>query len=739
MPGVPPLRSPRPAPADRKPAPPRRPKPALKKAPRPKRPKDGGPIWRLRRVLFALLFLIFSTIAGGLYYLSKVPLPAPPALKQTTLIYDTNGNVVATFSDENRIEVPLKQVPQVVINAVISTEDRHFFSEGALDPVSIIRAVFSDLRGSGNLQGGSTITQQYIKKTYLNSQRTLGRKLKEAAMAIRLAQSESKDTILQDYLNTIYWGRGAYGVEAASEEYFGKDVSKLGLREASLLAGLIRQPDTADPAVNASQAKLNQEDTLRAMERDHKVSPSQAAAVEATPFSRYVIAPGSSAGLVSAVPGDQYFVSAVQQQLIQKYGRAEVETGGLRVTTTLNSTLQGEAWNAVYGPNATGSLDPAHGDPSAALVSIDDTGAVRALVGGQDYEHGSRVDLALGAGGGGSGRQPGSTFKAIMLAYLIKQGYSVESMFPAPKEVIIPNGNGSGAPWDIKNFPGDNPPPQLSLIQATAESINTVYAQVVAKLGAANLDAMAESLGINPNELNTAGCPCPSQVLGTADVSPLEMAAAFATFADGGTYHTPVLITKVTTVSGKSLPLPVSEKSHTVMTPDQAALESYVLQQVVLNGTATQAGGLGTPVAGKTGTTQNAADAWFVGFTPSLTTALWMGYASGEKPMQTCTGTPPKQTCVGIRGIPNGVQGGTIPAELWHNYMAAALTSFPSLGGGFPAPLSFGTINLTPPGPKVVQIPTTTTTTTVPATTTTTKPKSPSTTTKHSPPTTVKH
>ena len=217
----------------------------------------------------------FSLVAGGLYYISRIPLPTPAPLEQTTFVYDSSGqHVLTSFSDQNRVEVPLAQVPQVVINAVVSTEDRHFFSEGALNPVSIARAFMADVRGTGDLQGASTITQQYVKQTYLSSQRSLSRKIKEAALAIRLASSESKREILQNYLNTIYWGRGAYGVEAAAEAYFGKNVSQLGLPEASLLAGLIREPTTADPAHDPGLARANQTDTLKAMAVRGKPRPT---------------------------------------------------------------------------------------------------------------------------------------------------------------------------------------------------------------------------------------------------------------------------------------------------------------------------------------------------------------------------------------------------------------------------------------------------------------------------------
>ncbi len=662
-------------------------------------------MWRYRRWLFVIALLCFSLVAGGLFYLSRIPLPTPAPLEQTTFVYDSSGqHVLASFSDQNRVEVSLSQVPQVVINAVVSTEDRHFFSEGALNPVSIARAFIADVRGTGDLQGASTITQQYVKQTYLSSQRSLSRKLKEAALAIRLASSESKREILQNYLNTIYWGRGAYGIQAAAQAYFGKNVNQLGLPEASLLAGLIREPTTADPAHDPGLARANQTDTLRAMVRDKQITAAEASRVEALPFSSYVVTPSAANSGRSGVPGDAYFISAVRQELIAKYGEPMVDGGGLRVTTTLDPTLQAEAYGAIYGSNPD-ALNPAAGQPSGALVSIGDGGAVRALVGGQNYAT-STVDLALGRSGGGSGRQAGSTFKAFMLAELLKGGYSVESLFPAPPEVILPAGNANGTPWTVTNFEHETTEPQLSLIDATALSVNTVYAQVVAQVGAAKLDAMAEAMGISPSELPGA---YPSQVLGTAYVSQLEMEAAYATFADGGVYHSPLLITKVTTASGKSLPLPVTPVSRVVLTPAEAAMETYVLQQVVLWGTGTSAGDVGSPVAGKTGTTEHSSDAWFVGYTPHLTTAVWMGYAASSKPM------------VNFRGL-TSVQGGTIPAELWHNYMAAALTSEPRLEGTFPLVYSFGGQTLTPPEVgSTVLFPEGlgTTTTTVPPTTTT--------------------
>ena len=371
--------------------------------------------------------------------------------------------------------------------------------------------------------------------------------------------------------------------------------------------------------------------------------------------------------------------------------------GGLRVTTTLDPSLQAMAYQSVYGPGPR-ALDAAHGDPSGALVSIDDTGAVKALVGGQEYSR-SSVDLALGSAGGGSGRQAGSTFKAIMLAEVLKEGYSVNSVLPAPPQLVVPHGNANGAPWVVTNYEHESVPPNDNLIDATALSINTVYAQVVTKIGAAKLDQMAKALGIAPSEVSR---PYLSQVLGTADVSPLEMAAAYATFADGGQYHTPVLITRVTRLDGTAMGLPVTRKTSTVLSAAQAATMDYVLQQVVGHGTGVAAGGVGSPVAGKTGTTENSSDAWFIGYTPKLTTALWMGYATSNRSMD------------GFRGLAS-VTGGSIPAMLWHDYMTAVVAHDPQYLGSFPAGyvLTGRMLNGGPaPGPTTTQPGATTSTTT---------------------------
>jgi penicillin-binding protein 1A len=698
-------------------------------------PRRNPPTWL--RILLLAAAGVALLIGVFIVWADTLPMPKPHPSPQATLVYGTGGQFIGRFSEQNRVDVPLNAVPAVVINAVVSTEDRHFWSEGAVNPSSTVRAVISDISGSGGLQGGSTITQQYVKQAYLTPKRTITRKLEEAVIAYRVAQSQPKKQILDEYLNTIYWGRGAYGVEAASEAFFGKNVGQVDLPEAALLAGIIKDPGGADPAYGPSLARRFQTASLTAMVRDHKITKAQMQAALAKPFSRYVIPPPSANSAIGGGAGDDYFLAAVRAQLYREFGRERVDGGGLRVYTTLDPTLQAQAYNSVYG-TAPGALDPDKGTPSGAAVTLDDQGHVLAMVGGQNYGRAS-VNLALGAAGGGTGRQAGSTFKALMLAAAIQGGYSVQSVIPSPPRIVIPDGNGPGSPWNVTNYEGEAPAGQMTLAEATAKSVNTVYAQVIQKLGAAKLDAIAEAMGIPKSVLPH---PYLSQVLGTADVSPLQMAGAYATFAAGGVYHTPILVSKVTTADKKALPLPVAPSSHRVLTPAQAAVEDYVLQQVVQYGTGAAAGGIGTPVAGKTGTTENSGDAWFIGYTPQITTALWMGYADSARSMD------------GFRGL-TSVTGGSIPAQLWHTYMASAVQAQPQYGGTFPAPGNLAGKNImsagSPTGSPTTPTPATSASTqtlppttpappkaTVPPTgpTPTTKPKGPPT-SKHPPPTTT--
>ena len=623
--------------------------------------------WRYRRLLFLVGFLFVTGLAGFAYLLLLAPLPPPTVQGQTTFITDASGNRLATIDNgQNRIPVTLKQVPPVVVKAILDTEDHAYYQHGALDPIGIVRAAWADVRGAP-LQGGSTIAQQYVKQVYVGTERTFLRKLREAAVAVRLERELTKDQILERYLNTIYFGRGAYGIEAASQVYFGKDVSHLGLREGAYLAGLIRSPETADASVDPVTADRRRDITLDEMVRYHDITRAQRAQVETQPVASYVVNPkGEAPQVVDTSIGTQYFVDYVRRVLIQRFGLATVEAGGLRVRTTLNLKTQQQAYNAVYG-----YLRP--GEPAGALVTVDDNGNVVAMVGGRDYGQ-SQVNLATGTAGGGSGRQAGSTFKLFALATAVHDGYSLDSAFPAPARLVIPKAD-NGKDYVVNNFEGESFSGPINLIEATADSVNTVYVQLEERLGVDHLTATARELGIQ-SPLPTG----PSFVLGSADVSVLEMAGAYSTLADGGVRVTPRVIQEVTTSDGRVLWDNSPSRARVLTTSDVTQLD-YAFHQVVLHGTGTGASVPGHEIAGKTGTTNNYNDAWFIGYTPTLTTAVWMGYSQGES-----------EQMLHVRGGP--VSGGTLPATIFNRFMTQALAgtdsgSFPELTG-FPGRLITG-------------------------------------------------
>jgi penicillin-binding protein 1A len=499
-----------------------------------------------------------------------------------------------------------------------------------------------------------------VKQVYVGTQRTFLRKVREAAAAVRLERELSKDQILERYLNTIYFGRGAYGIEAASQVYFGKDVSRLGLREGAYLAGLIRSPVTADAITAPAAADQRRNVTLDEMVRYRDITPARRAAVEAEPVASYVITPKEEAPrVVDASIGTQYFVDYVRRVLIQRFGLATVEAGGLRVRTTLDLHTQQQAYDAVYG-----YLKP--WEPAGALVSLDQNGNVVAMVGGRDYSQ-SQVNLATGTAGGGSGRQAGSTFKLFALASAVHEGYSLDSAFPAPARLVLAKAD-NGKDYVVNNFQGESFPGRINLVQATAESVNTVYVQLEERLGVDHLITMAHEMGVQ-SPLPTG----PSFVLGAADVSVLEMAGAYSAVADGGVRVSPRVIQQVTTSDGRVLWDDEPARARVLSSSDVAQID-YALRQVVQHGTGTGAQVPGHEVAGKTGTTNNYNDAWFIGYTPTLTTAVWMGYAAGDS-----------RQMLSVRGGP--VAGGTLPATIFNRFMSQALAGTDS--GTFPSVSSF--------------------------------------------------
>jgi 1A family penicillin-binding protein len=635
--------------------------------------------WRWRRIFFAVGLIGVLLVAGAGYLFTQVPLPdRDPPLLQTTFMCAsevtsgcTADNSIAQLSGGvNRISVTWEEIPPVLVDAVLAAEDRNFFQHGGVDPAGIVRALWADVRSQGSTQGGSTITQQYVKNVYLTQERTLTRKIKEAALAVKVERELSKQEILTRYLNTIYLGRGAYGVEAASRVYFGKNLDQLTLPEAAYLAGLIRSPETADAhlpdndpkaASGRTTAIQRRNSVLKAMVETGAITQSEADTAVASDWSDVLVRSMQRSFGNVAHPewGTEYFIEYVRHWLTTEGGftDAQVYGGGLRVYTTLDMTDQGAAADAV-----TSTLDQPT-DPASALVSIDDQGAVRAMIGGLDYNGTgkySKVNLAVGADGGGGGRQAGSAFKAFTLSEAMNQGIPLSRTYDAPSRITIPRAD-AGHDWSVGNY-ADAGLGQLDITSATMHSSNTAYAQIMMDVGPQNVADLATAMGIT-SPLKAV----PALTLGTSEVSVIDMASAYSTLADNGEHIKPTVVTKVTDPKGKVLYENKASQKR-VLDEKTTAKVDYVLNQVVEGGTATGAR-ISQPAAGKTGTTENYRDAWFVGFTCKLTTAVWVGYPDGTF-MKSVHG--------------QSVTGGSFPATIWRKYMSVAtkgLTSCP-----FPAP-----------------------------------------------------
>ena len=703
--------------------------------PRPRRARPGGDrsiLWRWRRGLFVVGLVFVATSGGAAAVVFNTELPPEESLLQTSFVCAADvseacgpDNAIASFSaEEDRTNVRLEQIPVVMQQAVLATEDRDYYEHGGVDPVGIARALYRDVRGTGATQGGSTITQQYVKNVYLSSERSIVRKVKEAVLAVKLERELSKDEILERYLNTIYFGRGAYGVNAAARAYFDKDVDDIGLLEASYLAGLIRSPGGADALENPEEAARRRLTVLEAMAAEGYIDGEERDAVDAVPIQTGVVIEKDRQGLGRVKGntaddniGTKYFVEAVRRQIADRYGEEVLYGGGLRIYTTIDFELQRAAWDAV-----TSTLDQPT-DPDAALVAVDQYGYVKAMVGGRDFET-DEVNLALGAQAGGSGRGAGSSFKPFVLAEAIRQGISLNSKFDAPATITFDDVQGAkpGEPWKVSNY-GDTEQGVLDLVDATRVSSNTAYSQLMLEVGPGNVATLANQLGVSA-ELPAV----PALVLGSGDVSPLDMATGYSTFANRGVHNDPIFIAKIEQVDEDGdlnvidQAVPTGER---VLSEEEADLVTYCLQEVVQDGTGASAG-FGKPAAGKTGTTQDNKDAWFVGYTPELTAAVWVGYADPlpDGSVPTMDADSPVSTSRGL----DGVTGGSLPASIWRKFMVAASEGVDT--GSFVEPSEFpGTVlhdeleqttTTAPTSSTSSSTTSTTTSTTVPETTTTT-------------------
>lgn len=600
------------------------------------------PAWRwLRWPVYGLAALFVLVLVAGAWLWTTTDLPPARSTSAAAVLLDREGNELALLAQEGlRLEVPIEEMAPVAIDALIAAEDQRFYDHTGIDPVGIGRALWNNLTDDST-QGGSTLTQQLVKNAYLNDDRTISRKVREAVLAVKLERTEDKDQILERYLNTVYFGRGAYGLEAAARTYFDSTAADLSAAQAAVLMGLLRSPTRLDPGEDLEASQERRDAVLAAMVDMGTLTPEQGEAAIATPIEVTEAAASPTTLQEGVAP---HFVEHVRGLLIEELGEQALYDQGLVVHTTLDLADQRAAEAAV----ATHLDDPS--DPQAAVVAVDRTGAVRAWVGGRDFET-LQVDLAGGAGG--SGRQPGSTFKPVTLAANFEAGNGAGEQYPAPAEITL---DVAGGPWTVSNAGGQDYG-VITLADATVNSVNTVYAQALAKVGPQAVAELAQRLGIR-RELQAE----PSIALGTEEVSPLEMASLYSTFARSGVSIDPFVITEVENRDGRLIWDPEGPAEEEAVEARIADTVSAVLSETPRSGTARRAA-LDRPMAAKTGTTQRNADAWLAGYTPEYTAIVWVGNPDSNEPIPDVDGQV--------------VQGGTIPAMIWHDFMVEALADVP--------------------------------------------------------------
>ena len=656
------------------------------------------------RSLAALGIVGFFTpvICAGVALGALVFLPLPATLpeattgleSQVTRVLDVDGNEIAVFREfETRTPVTQEEVEAnpYLRDAVIAAEDRGFYSHGGVDLRGTLRALWTDLRTGQAAQGGSTITQQYVRAAYeeVGNERSIARKIREAILASQLDREMDKDEILFRYLDTIYFGEGAYGVGAAANTYFRKPISELTLSEVALLVGVIPAPSAYSPRDNPESAETKRLIVLDAMLEVGAITPDEHFA--ASRETLWLLAWGQPP---DAVPHTFVNVPLTQQSArpwFTDYVRRWLEThldgcspgdcpaitrGGLTVITTLDPRAQDAAEAQVAD-----LLEGTYPTLEASIVAVEPpTGFVRAMVGGRDFAF-SQVNTAIRP------RQTGSSFKPIVLAEAFEQG-------------IRPNATYSGAPHDvgaaepITNYGGARYG-TMSLRQGTTNSVNTVFTRLIQDVTVQETFDMASRLGVpmpaidlqasTPNGLVDASDPDRvyglSVALGAVEVSPLHMASAFGVFANHGRRAEPTPVSQVIGPDGEVLidNLDAAEDAVEVVSSEVADNVTDVLRGVVTDGTAAGRGLPGRPSAGKTGTAQFNANAWFVGYTPTLSTAVWMGYVD--------CGAGPRCAMTGIRGVRGGVTGGSLPARTWQSFMTRALDGVPVTEFTEPAPI----------------------------------------------------
>ena len=630
-----------------------------------KPPKKKSPMRRFLWIVGILVFLIIAVAGCGFVGATMSDLPEVANVKPaaSSQIYDVHGNLITTVhATENRLPVKLSQVPKDLQNAFIATEDNRFYSHHGVDPIGIMRAIWVNIAHDGVAEGGSTITQQLARNAFLTQDRTLKRKIMEAMLAIRIEQYYTKQEILEMYLNQIYFGQGAYGVQAAAHVYFGKNVQDLDLAQSAMLAGLPQSPNYYSPLTNYKAGKARQAVVLGQMVKYDYID--QATADKAKDEDLGLREKSEAA---HSDNNASYFIDYVISEIAEKYGDDAVYKDGLKIYTTIDMKAQDAAVQAMHNLPNFYTDDKGLTQPQGALIAINPhNGYIVAMVGGRGDDSFNRAVLAE--------RQPGSAFKPFVYLAAIQDGMTPGTVMDDKK--IEFNG------WSPKNYEGTYSG-QMTLRYALQHSVNTIAVQLADAVGMRKVLNLASSLGITT--LDDSKDNNLAAALGglTNGVKPIDMAVAYGTLANGGVKVKPVAITKIVDRNGQVVEENSTEEQR-VVDPKYAYVITNMLESVMSGGTGGGAS-IGRPAAGKTGTTDESKDAWFVGYTPDLVAAVWMGDDYGIETL-------------------DGITGGTVPAVIWRDFMSQALNAMEIPASDFTVPPGAASIanqGYAPVAPKV--------------------------------------
>ncbi|HEV7628649.1 MAG TPA: transglycosylase domain-containing protein [Streptomyces sp.] len=635
--------------------------------------------------------------AGGLGLVTKGTiegfdeLPANlkrPPLSQRTTILDADGGEIAKVYSRDRTVVDLADISPDMRKAVVAIEDARFYKHGAVDLKGILRALNRNAQNGGVEEGASSLTQQYVKNVFVEeagndpdkvaqaTQQTIGRKIKELKYAIKVEESLGKKKILENYLNITFFGQQAYGIEAAAQRYFSKPAKDLGLKESALLAGIVQSPARYDPVQHEDAAKQRRDTVLSRMASLGDISEKQARKAQGKPLDLKMSKPQN--GCITASHGAGFFCDYVREVVLndRAFGKTHKarakrwNQGGLTIRTTLDPKAQKSV-------EASVERHVNKSDKVATAASIVEPGSGRILAMGQSRPYGfaeneTQINLSVNQDmGGGAGYQPGSTFKPVIAAAALERGMSVYKKYPAPYKMQYPspvktcNGQWSGsAPVENENRREVGP---YEMKEATAKSVNTYFVSLIGETGVCPVTEMADKMGIQRADGKKID-QVPSITLGTQEMSPLTMAEGYATFANRGVHCTPVALKSITDARGKKLPVPKTSCKR-AMNERTADTVNTLLRGVVEDGTGTKAGLSGRASAGKTGTTDQRYAAWFVGYTPNMSGAVWVGDPAHKTQM----------TDISIGGVYHDkVFGGEVPGPIWRDAMSGALSGEPA-------------------------------------------------------------